>query len=99
MVARLGRAEPAVVGVRLRLVLEACLECPHPQVGDAVLGTLAAAIREYRDGLSAAEYEKWSAEVRSRLPPEQVDTWTALLGHEAHRPRINLWKTRDGGRS
>jgi hypothetical protein len=99
MVARLGQAEPAVVGVRLRLVLNACLECPHPQVGGAVLGALAAAIREYRDGLTAAEFEKWSAEVRSRLQPEQVDTWTALLGHETHRPRINLWKTRDGGRS
>jgi hypothetical protein len=149
MVARLGRADPAVVRVRLRSVLRACLDCPHPRVGGAVLSALsdgqarakqgralvdlwagelyqadhyravawgvscleepgvpgrrrdqiAAAIRKYRDDLTTAECEKWVVQVQGQLLPEQLDTWAGLVGHEMHKPRINLWKTRDGGRS
>ena len=36
-VARLGRAAPAVVRLRLEAVLQACLECRHPYVGGEVL--------------------------------------------------------------
>jgi hypothetical protein len=149
MVARLGRAAPAVVELRLRSVLEACLECRHPDVGGEVLTVLDArklrpsqarllielwkrelsqpegiraviwgvnclvhpelparrreqiigAIREYRDTLSREHHDKWYREVRRCLDPTRHETWAEVAGQDAGKPRINLWKTRDGGRS
>ena len=149
-VARLGRAAPAVVKLRLESVLDACLECRHPYVGGEVLivldsgksrtglakalierwkqrllrrpddfGTviwgvscldypelpgrrhdqIAAALRECRDTLSPAAQKKWFQEVQHHLQPAQRESWAEVAGQDAGKPRVNLWRSRDGGRS
>jgi len=45
-VATLRRAEPAIVGCRLALLLQVCLEFPLPGLGAAVLGVIAAPLPE-----------------------------------------------------
>src|SRR6266853_2917857 len=61
MVARLGRAAPAVVELRLRSVLEACLECRHPDVGGEVLTVLDA--RKLRPSQARLLIELWKREL------------------------------------
>jgi len=149
MVARLGRAAPGVVKLRLRPVLRACLECRRPEAGGEVLTVLEArklrpsparllidewqselgrpetvralvwgvrclehphlparrreqitdAIREFRDAQDRDHYDKLYREVQRELRPEERETWAEAGGRETAKPRINLWKTRDGGRS
>jgi hypothetical protein len=148
-VARLGRAAPAVVKLRLESILRACLVCRHPSVGGEVLAVLDArklrpslgrllldlwreelgrrdtilattwgvkcleypelptrrrdqitdAMREFRDTLSREQYDKWYREVRHDLQPAEHETWADVAAQDAGKPRVNLWKTRDGGRS
>jgi hypothetical protein len=150
MVARLGQAAPAVVKLRQVSLLQACIDCRHPDVGGEVLivldsgkprsgqakplidrwkqhllhrpGDIAAviwgvkcldhpelpgkryeqitaAIREVRGTLSPATQKKWFQEVHQQLQPAQREIWAEVAGQDAGKPRINLWKTRDGGRS
>jgi hypothetical protein len=61
-VARLGRAEPAVVELRLRSVLRACLECRHPDVGGEVLSVLDS--RKLRPSPARLMLDLWKQELR-----------------------------------
>lgn len=61
MVARLGRAAPAVVKLRLRSVLQACLECGHPDVGGEVLSVLDA--RKVRPSPGRLLIDLWEKEL------------------------------------
>jgi hypothetical protein len=148
-VARLGQAAPPVVRLRLRSVLQACLECRHPAVGSEVLTVLDArklrpsqgrllidlwqqelgrpdmiralswgirclnyrdlpakrreqltgAIREFRDTLIRDDYDEVCREMRRGLNAAEYEIWAEVAGQDPAKPRINLWKNRDGGRS
>jgi hypothetical protein len=37
--------------------------------------------------------------VQQRLQPDERETWAEVAAQDAGKPRINLWKTRDGNRS
>jgi hypothetical protein len=60
-VARLGRAAPAVVVLRLASVLRACLECRHPDVGGEVLSVLEA--RKLRPSPARLLLDLWQQEL------------------------------------
>jgi hypothetical protein len=146
--ARLGHASPAVVKLRLKDVLQACLECRHTAAGGEVLNVLDArklrpslgrllldlwrkelgrpdtiraliwgvrcleypdlpakrreqiadAIRDFRDSWTREDYDEVHREMRRGLNPTEYEMWADLAGQDAAKPRINLWKTRDGGR-
>jgi hypothetical protein len=148
-VARLGRAAPVVLRLRLGSVLRACLECRHPYLGSEVLTVLDAtklrpspgglllglwqeelgrpdtidamvwgvrclgdpalparrreqineAVRTFRDSLSQERRDTLYREVQQRLQPDERETWAEVAAQDAGKPRINLWKTRDGNRS
>lgn len=61
IVARLDRASPAVLELRLEPVLQACLECDHPDLGAKLLGLLEA--RKLRRSLAGLMIELWRKEL------------------------------------
>ncbi|MGH3187314.1 MAG: hypothetical protein ACRDPY_20930 [Streptosporangiaceae bacterium] len=58
IVARLERAAPEVVRLRMGHVLRACLDCPQPRLGGAVLGAL-----DGRDGRARELIRLWAGDL------------------------------------
>jgi GTPase-associated protein 1, N-terminal domain type 2/GTPase-associated protein 1, middle domain len=61
MTARLGRADPEVLKLRLGSVLRACLECRHPYLGSEVLSVLEA--RKLRPSPGRLLLDGWQQEL------------------------------------
>lgn len=74
-----------------------CLD--HPKLPGKRYEQITDALREVRDTLSPATQKRWFQEVDQQLQPGQREIWAEVAGQDAGKPRINLWKTRDGGRS
>lgn len=87
---RPGTIRATIWGVR-------CLE--YPELPAKRRDQIIDAIREFRDTLSREQYDKWYREVRHDLPPAAHETWADAAGQDAGKPRVNLWRTREGGRS
>ncbi|HMD94429.1 MAG TPA: hypothetical protein VKG80_17505, partial [Trebonia sp.] len=60
---------------------------------------LAAAVRDFAGTLPEAELNAWYDEVARQVGPQKRDLWERVFPHDAPRSRINLWRSRDGGRS
>ncbi|HET9967096.1 MAG TPA: hypothetical protein VFQ68_02600 [Streptosporangiaceae bacterium] len=57
------------------------------------------AIRTFRESLSRDGRDRLDRDVQQRLQPDEHETWAEVAAQDVGKPRINLWKTRDGGRS
>ena len=76
-----------------------CLSCLlYEDLPDRRHGQLAAAIRDYAKTLPPEDFEAWYEEVAREAVPHEREVWDWLFPKDAPRPRINLWRTRDGGR-
>jgi len=77
-----------------------CLGClAYPELPDRRQGQLASAIRDYARTLSPEAFDAWDDEVARRAGPQLREWWEWLFPKDAPRPRINLWRNRDGGRT
>jgi hypothetical protein len=81
---------------------EWCVCClDYEALPDRRQDQLAVAVRDYAKTLPLEEFNAWYDEVVRRVGPRKRDLWESVFPQEepTHRPRINLWRTRDGGQS
>jgi len=57
------------------------------------------AIRTFRESLSRDHRDRLYREVQQQLQPDEREIWAEVAAQDGGKPRISLWKTRDGGRS
>lgn len=74
----------------------ACLD--YEQLPDRRREQLGAVVREFAKTLPRERFEAWYDEVARRAGPVERDLWAEVFPPEAPRPRINLWRDKDGGR-
>jgi hypothetical protein len=60
---------------------------------------ISGAIRTFRESLNRDRRDALYREVQQKLQPDERELWAEVAAQDAGKPRINLWKTRDGGRS
>jgi hypothetical protein len=76
-----------------------CMRClGDERLPQKVAEQLAAAVREYARQIPRQFAERWYADVRRELWPDQQPTWDELFAQEAPRKRRNLWSNKDGDR-
>jgi GTPase-associated protein 1, N-terminal domain type 2/GTPase-associated protein 1, middle domain len=77
-----------------------CVYClDREELPDRRHDQLAAAVRDFARTLPKKKFDVWYDEVARRVEPVKRDLWEGVFAQETSRPRINLWRNRDGGRS
>lgn len=77
-----------------------CVSClDYEDLSERRQEQVASAFREYAKTLPAKDSDTWYQEVARRIGPQRRDLWESVFTVEPSRPRINLWRSRDGGRS
>jgi hypothetical protein len=76
-----------------------CVACLDSEdLPDKRRAQLAAAVREFAKTLPREKFEAWHDEVARLAGPAKRDLWTEVFQPEASRPRMSLWRDKDGGR-
>jgi hypothetical protein len=77
-----------------------CVSCQdYEPLAEKLQEQVAAALRGYANTLPKDKFDAWYAEVARCVVPEKRDLWERVFPAETARPRINLWRNKDGGRS
>jgi hypothetical protein len=77
-----------------------CVSClDYEQLAERRQEQVAAAIRDYSKTLPKDEFDAWYDEVARLAGPAKRDLWESVFPPEPSRPRINLWRNKDGGRA
>ena len=86
-------------GDTVRATLWGIHTAAYPPLPDRRVRQIAAAVSEFANRLSQADYEGWSGQVKRDCRPEQAEIFDRLVGYEPPKvkPRRNLWIRRDGG--
>lgn len=74
-----------------------CVSClDYESLSDKRQEQVAAALRDYAKTLPKEKFDAWYEEVARLAGPERRDLWESVFPSDAPRPRINLWRSRDG---
>lgn len=75
-----------------------CVTClAFEDLPDRRQDQLAAVVRDFARTLPKDQFDAWYTEVARLVGPQRRDRWEWVFPQEQARPRINLWRNRDGG--